>query len=213
MPAPLAPGWYHRARRVAPARRCAPLTQIPTAARRLQAAGRQGRNSGSARRRLPRTTRDYAGGAAPQRAARPVASRRLADHSFAAARRFAFGAALVLTPNPPVPIIYTNARPRAGGCVSAPVTPPAIAARLGRLRQVSRPLLHPSPPLRVLARFQYCTRRHSAGCAMARQAPAFAGGYAVKTPTPSAPRPTRHCGGARRHDLAPRDYARLSASP
>ena len=46
---------------------------------------------------------------------------------------------------------------------------------------------------------------------MARQAPAFAGEYAVKTPTPSAPRPTRHCGGARHHGFAPRDYARLGA--
>ena len=65
---------------------------------------------------------------------------------------------------------------------------------------------------KLLARIQtHGTRRPSAGCAMARQAPAFAGGYAVKTPTPSAPRPTRHCGGARRHELAPRDYAWLSA--
>ena len=33
-----------------------------------------------------------------------------------------------------------------------------LSLRAGRLRQVSRPLLRPSPPLRVLAQFQHCTR-------------------------------------------------------
>ena len=138
---------------------------------RLQASGRQGRNSGSARRRLPRTTRDYAGDAAPQRAARPVASRRLVDHKCAPrssltldrvawccrptpdtehlhersgpdhapcgrlrpATGRASPSACVLSHDPNAfPDTYQAPRPAVRGRlgISAPVTPPAIAARM-----------------------------------------------------------------------------------
>ena len=64
-----------RAGFVARARRCAPLALIPNKARRLQAPGRQGRHSGSARRRLPRTTRRIRREARP-RSAQPGRSLR-----------------------------------------------------------------------------------------------------------------------------------------
>jgi hypothetical protein len=67
---------------VAPSRRpCPPLaltSPVPERRAASKRPTRQGRITGSARRRLPRTTRDYAGGAAPQRAALASASRRLA---------------------------------------------------------------------------------------------------------------------------------------
>jgi len=138
----------HASRRfVARARRCAPLAQYQL----LHAASK--RPAGKAAiaalradgcRAQPATTRE-----ARPRSAQPVRSLR-GGSSITVARpalRCALVRALVLTPTDKPKETHTNARPRAGGCAYAPVTPPAIAARLGRLRQVSRPLLRPSPPL------------------------------------------------------------------
>jgi len=167
----------------------------PNKARRLQVAdpARPGYRlvAQTAAARNPANT---PGGAAPQRAARIV-------HFEAASQP-----GIVLTPRARHRTATRTPGRTRKSVVSAPVTPPAFAARLGRLRQESRPLLRPRSAARVLARIhQHGTRRHSAGWFMALQATTRPGGYTVPrsalhaTPHPSLMRrsPSQRAGARR----------------